>query len=105
MPIQICRTCGTSYPDALQPPARCPICEDERQFVPRAGQAWITREQLANGHVNGWRRLEPDLFEIHTHPGFGYRFQAQPSREAATGQSPNTGKATPPLEAHAQMDG
>ena len=70
MPIQICRTCGTSYPDALQPPARCPICEDERQFVPRAGQAWITREQLANGHVNGWRRLEPDLFEIHTHPGF-----------------------------------
>src|SRR4051794_20815423 len=34
MPIQICTTCGTSYPDASEPPDRCLICEDERQFVP-----------------------------------------------------------------------
>jgi len=47
----------------------------------------------------------PDRRFIHTHPGFGYRFQAQPSREATTGQSPNTGKAPPPLEAHARIDG
>jgi hypothetical protein len=71
MPIQICRTCGTSYPDAPEPPARCPICEDERQYVPRGGQAWTTPQQLAGGHVNAWRQLETDLFEIHTHPGFG----------------------------------
>jgi glyoxylase-like metal-dependent hydrolase (beta-lactamase superfamily II) len=71
MPIQICCTCGTSYPDAPGPPARCPICEDERQYVPRGGQAWTTPEQLAGGHVNAWRCLEADLFEIHTHPGFG----------------------------------
>jgi hypothetical protein len=71
MPIQICSTCGTSYPDAPAPPQRCPICDDERQYVPRAGQAWTTPEKLAGGHVNGWRRLETDLFEIHTHPGFG----------------------------------
>jgi hypothetical protein len=71
MPIQICSTCGTSYPDAPAPPQHCPICDDERQYVPRAGQAWTTPEKLAGGHVNGWRRLETDLFEIHTHPGFG----------------------------------
>ena len=71
MPIHICCACGTSYPDAPTPPSRCPICEDERQFVPRGGQVWTTPEQLAGGHVNAWRRLETDLFEIHTHPGFG----------------------------------
>jgi hypothetical protein len=71
MPIQICCACGTSYPDASEPPPRCPICEDERQFVPPGGQLWTTPEKLASGHVNAWRQLERGLFEIHTHPGFG----------------------------------
>jgi hypothetical protein len=71
MPIQICNTCGTSYPDTPEPPPSCLICEDERQFVPPGGQLWTTPERLAGGHVNAWRRLEADLFEIHTHPGFG----------------------------------
>jgi Metallo-beta-lactamase superfamily len=71
MPIHICCACGTSYPDAPTPPSRCPICEDERQFVPRGGQVWTTPGKLAGGHVNAWRRLETDLFEIQTHPGFG----------------------------------
>ena len=38
MPIHICNTCGTSYPETPEPPSCCPICEDERQFVPRGGQ-------------------------------------------------------------------
>lgn len=71
MPIQICSACGTSYPDAPEPPSRCLICEDERQFVPSGGQRWTTPEQLAGGHVNAWRQLETGLFEIHTHPQFG----------------------------------
>jgi hypothetical protein len=71
MPIQICSTCGTSYPDTSAPPSHCLICDDERQFVPAGGQAWTTPQRLAGGHVNAWRRLETDLFEIHTNPGFG----------------------------------
>ena len=71
MAIHICNTCGTSYPDSPEPPAGCAICTDERQFVPRGGQVWTTPSRLAAAHVNAWRRLEPDLFEIHTHPGFG----------------------------------
>jgi hypothetical protein len=71
MPIQICSACGTSYSDTSEPPSRCLICEDERQFVPRGGQVWTTPEKLADGHVNGWRQLEIGLFEIHTHPQFG----------------------------------
>jgi hypothetical protein len=70
MPIHICGACGTSYPDTAEPPARCPICDDERQYVPAGGQAWTTPARLASGHVNGWRQLEKDLFEIHTHPNF-----------------------------------
>jgi hypothetical protein len=70
MPVHICNTCGTSYPDSRDPPSACPICEDERQFVPRSGQAWTTPSRLAAGHANAWRRLEADLFEIHTQPGF-----------------------------------
>ncbi len=71
MPIHICSTCGTSYPDATEPPSQCRICTDERQFVPSGGQVWITPEKLARGHVNAWRQLEAGLFEIHTHPSFG----------------------------------
>jgi len=32
-------------------------------------------------------RAMPDRRFIHTHPGFGYRFQAQPTREAAAAAS------------------
>jgi hypothetical protein len=71
MPVQICSTCGTSYPDAAEPPSHCSVCEDERQFVSSGGQAWTTREKLARGHVNTWRQLETGLFEIHTYPQFG----------------------------------
>jgi hypothetical protein len=71
MPIQICNTCGTSYPDTPEPPSGCQICEDERQFVRSGGQVWTTPVKLAGGQANAWRRLETDLFEIHTQPGFG----------------------------------
>lgn len=70
MSIHICQECGTSYPAAPSPPARCPICEDDRQYVPRTGQAWTTPAGLSESHTNTWRRLEPDLFEIHTQPDF-----------------------------------
>jgi hypothetical protein len=71
MPVHLCKTCGTSFSEAPNPPAHCPICEDERQFVPRQGQQWTTLRALTETHVNGWARLEPDLFQIQTHPGFG----------------------------------
>ncbi|NYT45053.1 MBL fold metallo-hydrolase [Alcaligenaceae bacterium] len=70
MPIAICSTCGTSYPDTPQPPEHCAICEEERQYVPASGQSWIEPDALASGHANCWRLLEPDLFSIHTQPGF-----------------------------------
>ncbi|WNG27059.1 MBL fold metallo-hydrolase [Cystobacter fuscus] len=70
MAVHLCSTCGTSYPESTRPPERCPICEDERQYVPRGGQTWTTPEALARGHVNSWREFEPGLLAIHTQPGF-----------------------------------
>jgi len=70
MPIHICKECGTSFAEAPSPPACCPICQDERQYVPRSGQAWTTPDELSASHVNAWRKLEPNLFEIHTVPDF-----------------------------------
>jgi hypothetical protein len=43
----ICETCGTQHADSLQPPARCRVCEDERQYVGWQGQRWTTHEELA----------------------------------------------------------
>ncbi|MDV2985755.1 UNVERIFIED_CONTAM: MBL fold metallo-hydrolase [Methylobacteriaceae bacterium AG10] len=71
MATPICVTCGTSYPDAPAPPARCPICDEERQYVPASGQNWTTPDALAAAHANAWRQVEPALFEIETQPRFG----------------------------------
>lgn len=66
----ICRTCGTQYPASAQPPERCPICEDDRQYVGWGGQQWITLEELRADRRNVIRELEPGLAGIGTEPSF-----------------------------------
>ena len=70
MPAFLCTACGTQNPEAAAPPERCPVCDDERQFVPPGGQAWTTLEGLRVGHSNAWRMLAPDLFAVETVPAF-----------------------------------
>ncbi len=70
MPLFICVTCGTQYPESDVPPAACPICEDARQFTPPTGQAWTTAERMRQTHWNAFRRYEPGLFGIGTFPHF-----------------------------------
>lgn len=76
MTVFLCTACGTSYPDAPRPPERCPICEDERQFIPASGQAWLPRATLAEGHRNAWRRHEPGLLSVQTVPAFAINQRA-----------------------------
>ena len=66
----MCVTCGTQFDASAQPPAHCPICEDERQYVGPGGQRWTTLEELARGHDDVFRILEPGLFGIGTTPSF-----------------------------------
>ena len=46
----LCLQCGVQFAATETPPQRCPICEDERQFVRWEGQAWIAPQELAAGH-------------------------------------------------------
>ena len=69
MPIWICETCGNHYPDAEAAPDACVICEDERQWVPPAGQRWTTLADLsAAGHLGDVREVEPGLIGIGVDP-------------------------------------
>jgi hypothetical protein len=70
MPAFVCATCGTQYPPADAPPAACPICQDERQYVGAGGQRWTTLDALRATHMNAWRLHEPGLLGIGTTPGF-----------------------------------
>ncbi|TCZ57850.1 MBL fold metallo-hydrolase [Roseicella aquatilis] len=71
MPRFLCQACSIQFAESAQPPPRCPICEDERQYVPARGQGWTTLEALRGGHANTWRMLEPDLFAIRSLPAIG----------------------------------
>lgn len=62
MPAYSCVTCGVQQAMSDAEPERCPICEDERQYVRQGGQKWVTLEELAaKGHRIELRELEPGL--------------------------------------------
>lgn len=70
MPAYICSTCGTQYPPSDVAPADCPVCLDERQYLPQEGQSWTTLDRLKTSHLNGFRQYEPGLIGIGTQPKF-----------------------------------
>ncbi len=47
----ICRQCGTQFADREAPPAGCPICQDDRQYVRWDGQDWLTLADLQKTHT------------------------------------------------------
>lgn len=79
----LCRTCGLQYAPGDAPPARCVVCEDDRQFVPKAGQQWTTPDELAREHANLYREVAPGLLGIATTPPFGIGQRALLARTPA----------------------
>lgn len=71
MPSFICTTCGVGHAPSEAPPAHCPICEDERQYVNAKGQSWTTLAELQGTHQNDIRELEPGLWGIGATPQIG----------------------------------
>ena len=65
----ICVTCGTQFPDSETPPEQCPICVEERQYVPPGGQSWTTLAELASDPRNDLRE-EGTLTGVGTEPWF-----------------------------------
>ncbi len=72
----ICATCGTQFPASAAPPARCPICEDERQYVGHGGQRWLTRDELRGKHKVVLREQETGLQGVGIEPPFGINQRA-----------------------------
>ena len=55
-----CATCGVEC--GAERPEVCPICADERQWVPATGQAWVSQAELAAaGSVRIDEGAAPDL--------------------------------------------
>jgi hypothetical protein len=68
----VCRTCGANRPPSGAVPADCPVCEDDRQWVPRDGHRWATRAQLAaEGYRTVLRPVEESVVGIGVEPGLG----------------------------------
>lgn len=67
----LCVTCGTQFAEQLDWPARCPICEDERQYVGLSGQQWTTAEQLSRDFHISFVEEEPQLTSLSITPKFG----------------------------------
>jgi hypothetical protein len=63
------------YAATPKPPAHCPICENERQYVGHAGQQWTTLDGYRKTHKNTFAEQEPNLHTILPEPkaGIGQR--------------------------------
>jgi glyoxylase-like metal-dependent hydrolase (beta-lactamase superfamily II) len=70
MPCYICITCGNEHAESEQPPDRCAICDDERQYLGLSGQKWTTIEALAETHEVVLREEEPALWSVELQPSF-----------------------------------
>ena len=67
----VCATCGVQHADSREPPERCAICEDERQYVGAGGQRWTTLEELRANHRADIREEDEGLLGIGCEPEFG----------------------------------
>lgn len=73
----LCATCAVETTPIVtdageEPPASCPICEDERQYVPPAGQRWTTLQRLQReGERVTVTELEPGLYGLSSEPRVG----------------------------------
>lgn len=70
MPNFICTTCGMQYAESDQPPTSCAICQDERQYIKKAGQQWTTLEKLRLTNRNSLKFEEPGLIGVGIEPHF-----------------------------------
>ncbi len=61
--MKICATCAVEYDEPV--PSVCPICADERQYLPADGQRWTDLAELrSQGHAVSWTQTEPGVFGL-----------------------------------------
>lgn len=66
----LCATCGVESDEPL--PETCPICADERQWVPKHGQEWTSTDVQARDGMNiDIVEDEPGLWAVTSSPSVG----------------------------------
>ncbi|WP_106477341.1 MBL fold metallo-hydrolase [Phytohalomonas tamaricis] len=74
MHAHMCETCGIQFAPSEKPPAYCPICEDERQYVGWSGQRWTTLDAMRHkGYSNVFKAFDDELrlSSLECTPSFG----------------------------------
>lgn len=66
----ICTACGTQYSQSVVINAECPICNDDRQYVPGKGQTWTNLDELQSNHGVIIKKLHNSLYELIMAPSF-----------------------------------
>ncbi len=66
----ICTTCGTQYPPNQPLPELCPICNDDRQYLPETGQNWTRLAELNKTHQVRISQLSAQIWSLKMQPDF-----------------------------------
>jgi len=66
----ICTACGTQFSERFEPPQACPICEDDRQFVPQSGQEWTDMAAISRTHSVVWNQEAQGIHSLQISPAF-----------------------------------
>lgn len=76
MPCFTCVQCGAQFAESAAPPARCPICDEERQYVRWGGQGWTTTDELRKTHTLRIADEAEGITGIGAEPDFAIRQRA-----------------------------
>ncbi|MBT2590281.1 hypothetical protein J7E50_08640 [Pedobacter sp. ISL-68] len=66
----LCTACGTQYAPDRRLPEFCPICEDDRQYIPPTGQGWIGMDRLKEKYTVNITSLNESLYCLKVQPDF-----------------------------------
>lgn len=72
----ICVACGIQFSARSEPPQACPICEDERQFVPETGQQWTDMASISRSHEVIWKEEAEGIHNLQVSPPFAIGHRA-----------------------------
>lgn len=67
---KICNACGTQYNTRDVKYNHCPICDDERQYIPEEGQTWTTHEELLKSKSVQIKYINNSIYELTVLPSF-----------------------------------
>lgn len=66
----MCVFCANEFPPGETPPAMCPICDDDRQWLPVSGPSWTRLDETADNALTA-HELEPGLTALSVQPSVG----------------------------------